>query len=217
LKKVVIKLNDFDANFSFDCDSFGSLVLKDSSTSLLDSKILRQDQITELIKLCKFNASDKWTLLYRGSRDGFGAEDFHLKCDNKSPTLTIIKAQESGYIFGGYTEAEWDSTYEYRVDPNTFLFSLTNKDAKPCKMNVTDPTRAIYGHVDFGPIFGGDEDGDNDDLFIGHNANTNEKSLSNLGGNFKHPEYSCSSEEAKSFLAGSECFRLNEIEVYIKS
>jgi DNA repair exonuclease SbcCD ATPase subunit len=157
-KKVVIKLNDFDANLSFNRDSFGSLALNESSILQFDSKILSQHQIIDLIKLCEFNSDDNWALLYRGSRDGFGAEDFHLKCDNKSPTLTIIKAQESGYIFGGYTEAAWDSTYKFQVDPNVFLFSLTNKDNKPCKMNVTDPTRAIYCDLVYGPIFcGGSE------------------------------------------------------------
>jgi hypothetical protein len=71
------------------------------------------------------------------TRDGFGAHHFHSKCDNKSPTLTIIKAQDSSFIFGSYTKAEWDSSGRFRVDPNAFLFSLTNKEAKPCKMNAS--------------------------------------------------------------------------------
>jgi hypothetical protein len=218
LKKVVFQENDFMANMSFNRNSLGSLVLSDSSTSLLDSKILMGDQVIDLIKLCKFNSSDKWTLLYRGSRDGFGTKDFHLKCDNKSPTLTIIKAQGSGFIFGGYTEAAWDSIGEFKLDPNAFLFSLTNKDNKPCKMNVIDPKRAIYASSKYGPIFGGIvECCDVDDLHIADNANSNENSFANLGNNFKHLEYECYSEEAESFLAGSEKFRLNEIEVYIKS
>jgi hypothetical protein len=217
LKKVVIKVNEFRADLSFDRESFGILVLNDSSTTLLDSKIIRQDQIIDLIKLCEFKACDTWTLLYSGSRDGFGAKDFHLKCDKKSPTLTIIKAQDSGFIFGGYTEAQWDSTIEFKIDPNAFLFSLTNKEAKPCKMNVIDPTRAIYCHFNYGLIFGGIvENFGSDDLHIADNANSNEESFSRLGKNFKHPEYKFSSAEAKSFLAGSEKFLLIEIEVYIK-
>ena len=84
-------------------------------------------------------------------------------------------------------------------------------------MNVIDPTRAIYACSNYGPIFGGDENFDSDDLQIADNANSNEKSYSNLGGNFKHPEYEFMTTEAQSFLAGSEKFRLNEIEVYIKS
>jgi hypothetical protein len=63
LKKVVLKSNDFKANMSFERDSFGILALNCSSISLLDSKILSQDQIFDLIELCEFNACDTWTLL----------------------------------------------------------------------------------------------------------------------------------------------------------
>ena len=31
-------------------------------------------------------------LIYRGSRDGFKAIDFHTKCDNQGPTISIIKS-----------------------------------------------------------------------------------------------------------------------------
>jgi hypothetical protein len=216
LKNVVIKLNDFEANLSFNRDSFGSLVLNGSSFLSFDSKILMRDQVVDLIKLCKFSTSNKWTLIYRGSRDGFGAKDFHLNCDRKLPTLTILKAQDSGFIFGGYTEAAWDSSDEYKTDPNAFLFSLTNKEEKPCKMNVIDPKTAIFCGSDLGPIFGSLSEYI-DDLHIVNNANTNEYSSSNLGGNYKHPEYEFDTIEAQSFLAGSGSFRLNEIEVYVKS
>ncbi len=32
-------------------------------------------------------------MIYRGSKDGFKAEDFHGKCDNKGATLIIIKSE----------------------------------------------------------------------------------------------------------------------------
>ena len=48
-------------------------------------------------------ASDN--LLYRASRDGWGASNFHSCCDNKGPTVTVVKS--GNYIFGGYTEHEW--------------------------------------------------------------------------------------------------------------
>ena len=47
-------------------------------------------------------------LIFRGSKDGFTAAAFHLKCDNKGPTFIIIKS-ESGKIFGGYTDIAWTS------------------------------------------------------------------------------------------------------------
>ena len=49
----------------------------------------------------------KWRLLFQASRDGFAAEAFHSKCDNKGLTVTIVKSGE--YIFGGFTEVSWTS------------------------------------------------------------------------------------------------------------
>ena len=48
----------------------------------------------------------EWRLLYRASRDGFAARPFHLRCDNKGPTVTIVKGSR-GNIFGGFTEKSW--------------------------------------------------------------------------------------------------------------
>jgi hypothetical protein len=83
-----------------------------------------------LINLCEFFQNDKLSLLYRGTRDGFGSNDFHSKCDGHSNAFTIFKAKESGFAFGGFTSVEWDSSSGHKSDPNAFLFSLTNKDNK---------------------------------------------------------------------------------------
>ena len=47
------------------------------------------------------------SLLFRASTDGNRPEDFHRCCDNKGPTLVVIKSGE--YIFGGYTSQSWES------------------------------------------------------------------------------------------------------------
>ena len=49
----------------------------------------------------------EWRLLFRASRDGFAALTFHFKCDNKGPTITVVKS--GGNIFGGFTENAWTS------------------------------------------------------------------------------------------------------------
>ena len=72
-------------------------------------------------------------------------------------------------------------------------------------------TMSIYCHELYGPTFG-----NGCDLFISDGANSNSKSCSNLGLNFKHPKYQFDSKEAKKFLAGSHHFNVNEIEVYSK-
>ena len=49
----------------------------------------------------------EWRLLFRASRDGFAASAFHSKCDNKGPTVTVVKSGAN--IFGGFTEKRWTS------------------------------------------------------------------------------------------------------------
>ena len=47
-----------------------------------------------------------WKLIYRASEHGYTAKSFHEYCDDKGPTLVIIKSSE-GWIFGGYTTQSW--------------------------------------------------------------------------------------------------------------
>jgi hypothetical protein len=213
--------NSFQPNLTFDKDSFGCLNLIDyygyNGGKILSTK---QEYLNDLIRLCEFPSdANIWYLLYRGSRDGFRAEDFHEKCDGESSTLTIIKAKSSDFIFGGYTDAEWESFGGDKSDPNAFIFSLINKDHKPCKMNVTDPNRAIYCSSRYGPIFGGSiirEDTTflNGDIRVANNGNVNMDNFSNLGNAYNHPSYLLESKEAASFLAGTLNFQIEEIEVY---
>ena len=46
-------------------------------------------------------------LLYRGSRDGFGVDNFHRLCDNKGNTLTVVKSTKDN-VFGGFTDIDFD-------------------------------------------------------------------------------------------------------------
>ena len=83
-----------------------------------DSVILSSDQRQTFLTWLKEsqaipNASDK--LLYRASRDGWAASNFHSCCDNKGPTLTMVKS--GNYIFGGYTEQHWDGKSYFKVLP----------------------------------------------------------------------------------------------------
>jgi hypothetical protein len=187
-----------------------------SSTDPFKSQILTGNQPNELIRLCEFSPNDKWSLLYRGTRDGFDGRDFHSRCNGKSNTLTIIKPKESSNIFGGFTAVSWESGRSpgiYKSDQNAFIFSLTNKDNRPVKMKI-DPKRhkyAIYCYPNDGPTFGGGHD-----IYIADNANTKMDNNSHLGFSYKHPQYAQGTNEAEKFLAGSHKFQLDEIEVYEK-
>src|ERR1700761_845598 len=89
-----------------------------------DSLIVDFEQRKQLQKWY-FEGKKEPVLLYRGSRDGFGASDFHKKCDEKGPTLVIVKTTK-GNIFGGMTFANWESITDgkHSGDENATIFSL---------------------------------------------------------------------------------------------
>jgi hypothetical protein len=180
-------------------------------------------QQKKLFSLCEFPIDQKWNLIYRASQDGYEAAKFHSKCDNKPNTLIIIKSTNDN-VFGGYTEQTWNDggchimnsprrNFDpniYKSDPNSFIFSLTNKLNKPIKIKWSK-NNGIYCNSNYGPVFGG-----GCDLYIADKSNINTRSSSNLGHSYIHPDYACESNEAKSFLAGSFNFQVSEIEVYIR-
>ena len=97
-------------NLMFTSKDFGELLFDEFKTIDLfetyqcaafpfESKILSFPQSIELLKLCEFPPYSKFTLLYRASRDGFAAEDFHSRCDRIIKTLTIIKVKDEEFTF----------------------------------------------------------------------------------------------------------------------
>jgi hypothetical protein len=115
----------------------------------------------------------KFKLICRSSQEGFNVNKFHEYCDNKGPTVVIIKVRNSGEIIGGYNPLDWRSikiitdkkskrvTSRPYVDhkcktSNSFifsLFSLTN-GAIPTLSRVTSKKEAIIWSENKGPCFG---------------------------------------------------------------
>ena len=90
-----------------------------------NSVILSSDQRQTLMNWLKetqtfVNTSDNFGLIYRASRNGWGAADFHSCCNYKGPTVTVIKSGK--YIFGGYTEQQWEHTGKPPPTPLFFSF-----------------------------------------------------------------------------------------------
>ena len=169
-------------------------------------------KLENLLKIKDLN-SKKWKRLYLASRDGFKASDFHSKCNYSENTLTLVKA-ESGNIFGGYASVNWSYySSNSKSDTNAFIFSLENKENKPLLFKLANNNGySIYCSSSCGPIFGSGRY----DLSIADCSNENEKSFSDLGNVYIHQEYLKGTEKAKTLLAGSHYFKVNEIEVYQK-
>ncbi|KAG0344356.1 hypothetical protein BG004_004535, partial [Podila humilis] len=101
----------------------------------------------------------KLTLQYRATRDGFDAGNFHMACDQRGPTLTVVRA-DNGAIFGGYNSSSWSShpSGVYSTSKVNFLFTLKSRE-HPTTENIKfdvkgDGNAAAYNKADFGPTFG---------------------------------------------------------------
>jgi hypothetical protein len=183
----------------------------------------------------------RFLLLWRGTRDGFRAKDFHDRCDGHANTLTLIQA-EGGAVFGGFTPLEWESRVRDRklqADNNTrkgdptgqsFVFTLENQQGVPPTKFALRPSRrenAIFCDAKFGPRFGGD-------ITIVDRCNENKESQAAAFGT----TYNCDAVAAKdgarrtmacgttdtnigssgapleTLLAGEEIFKVRDIEVF---
>ena len=106
-------LNDMDAiNCSDNTIRFkiSQCCLKNPSEFLPDTKLINKrydDKLREWL-----GSNYKWRLLYRASEHEYTAQSFHECCDNKGPTLVIIKSS-GGWIFGGYTTESWSGKCIY--------------------------------------------------------------------------------------------------------
>jgi hypothetical protein len=151
----------------------------------------------------------QFTLLWRGSRDGFRAGDFHSRCDGRANTLVVI-LDMNGNIFGGFTPVEWESPMEltYKADPSlkSFLFTLKNPHNFPARrfaLKVEKKDKAIYCWSGIGPVFG-------TDIAVRENCNAHTYSHTGLGDSYTND----TGLVGKTFFTGSQKFQVKEIEVF---
>jgi len=94
--------------------------LEDKSPGLLGSSLIVENETHQSALKSWLPPNATCSLLYRASTDGYTPVDFHRCCDNKGPTLVLIKSGE--YIFGGYTSKSWESPGSMQLIHN--LYSL---------------------------------------------------------------------------------------------
>jgi len=163
--------------------------------------------------LCDFLLEDdirgELKLLYRGSRDGFGASDFHAKCDNKGATVTVIK-DVGGYLFGGFVDKPWNSDSRTTSSEKAFLFSMhcfSGLEPTKFRLKTKDDANAMTNEPSYGPTFGG-----NHDIHVANQANANSQSYTHLGETFECPEVP--EQTNATILTGNYHFRIAEVEVF---
>ena len=174
-----------------------------STSNIIKKEYIFKDFIVILPKI------KSGILLYSTLTDQINTITFHKKCDNKGPTLTIVKTID-GHIFGGYNPRSWVSESMYNECDDSFIFSLSDgKTINPikCPLKEYKKTMAIYQNEELNsPGWGEVSEAD---LFISYK--NLENSYSNLGRCYKAPK----NVEPNCFLAGKPThWEIDLVEVY---
>ena len=179
----------------------------------IDSAILSAEanRVVFENKLSEWCGTENFELLYRGTRNGFGASNFHRLCDNKGKTLVLIK-NTSGHVFGGFASVPWKSTDTWKQAPGSFLFTLTNMHGiQPTKFPLRDfsdncAVRHYGSDSNWVLAFG------YYDIDIYSDNNTN----SSPGANFPH-SYNDTTGKGSSIFSSNlstDTFQVSEMEVF---
>jgi hypothetical protein len=150
-------------------------------------------------------------LVYRASRDGDDASEFHKRCDEIGPNVTLVKT-EKNKRFGGFTFCNWGIPQKYlekmksnagilKQDQCSFCFSLDLK-----KMYYHDDRQgkedAIFCSNKFGPTFCSNIFAINNNMLA-------------KGGYCTRKKTSCFTGQSKDYeISGEKSFNIKELEVY---
>jgi hypothetical protein len=126
------------------------------SSPILSSK---RDLLTSLLEgtfLEKNIETGGVNCVYKASKDGWSAVDFHRCVDGKGSALAVALTR-SGVLFGGFNPSGWSGTDDYYLSNNAFLWyaqsSLGAEKAVKCPI-YQGGNAAVYDYATGGPCFG---------------------------------------------------------------
>ena len=204
--------------------SNSKIINKEDDADFIYKKIKQMDkQITDMTnkKNKNFKAKENdflFKLVYRGTRDGDTAKEFHKRCDKIGQNITLVKTDKDK-IFGGFTKCNWEIPEKYlkemedddaengiqKKDEYSFCFALgaEKKIYEHCKEEGEGEEReAIFCSPKFGPTFCSN-------IFAIYN-----KFLKN-GGYSTKKDNSCFEGQDEDYeLTGEKDFYIKELEVY---
>ena len=132
-------------------------VIKELGNKNINSRIIGDNElylIEDDIQKLYNKKIIKYELIFRASRDGYKAKDFHNKCDGINNTITFIKSKD-GKRFGGFMDFPLNKDNYYNNKVNSFVFDLNELE-----IYYNKEDNQIYNNnydYNYGPIFEGNK------------------------------------------------------------
>ena len=130
-------------------------LFKDKSSWVDAKKLLLTSKACESIfEYARINGDTEvkeLTHIFRATRDGWGADDFHRLCDDRGATLCLLQTEQD-FMSAGFTSKAWASPEKDTnvKDASACVFALTDKIQV---FKTKNPERAVYHSRYWGPIW----------------------------------------------------------------
>ena len=118
---------------------------------IVGSQVLSRDENAQLSQLLP---NRYFELCYSGALHGWSSSTFHSRCNNKGPTVTVIRRSDNGRVFGGYASRSWVSSNGYAYDYDAFLWTFNGAVVERTEDRFRYPQYAVYDHNSYCPTFG---------------------------------------------------------------
>jgi len=198
-----IRLCSFYNNIISEWTQIYKIKTKEFSSVILNNNEKKKEYIN---KILEWSGNKSMELIYRGTRDGMTAYNFHNKCDNKGKTICLF-LNDKDNIFGGYSSIPWTNNGGDKTSNDCFLFTLSNiYNTEPTKFPYVQE-RSVFHNSNYGPAFGAGSD-----LFLYNNFTSDNTNGSGFPYSFQD-----TLGKGKSIFTGdfnNKYFKLKEIEVF---
>lgn len=126
----------------------------------VDAPIMQPNSSNNVFPLIRSKGWLNWSgtpqLLYKATRDGWDANAFHNRANNRGATITIATTTD-GRIVGAFNPQSFQSTNHYQNSAAAFLFD-NNDRYTTNNGSVFSSVHAVYDGSSYGPTFGGGHD-----------------------------------------------------------
>lgn len=154
--------------------------------------------------------------IYKASRDGWSAVDFHENVDSRGSAL-VVCLSKSGKKFGGYCPTGWMSSDDYVSSNAAFLWFQRGNEAIKCPV-LQGGNAALFDYASAGPVFGAADlkIGESKAAIMGGFAGPDMEDRSSSAGNLKQGSSSVGGayDDVQNGWPVRGKFQLVELEVY---
>lgn len=116
------------------------------------ARLVTGQELTQLLQGTNLQGRSDIACLYKASRDGWSATDFHESVDNLGSALVVARSL-TGSVFGGYNPAGWRSTDDYVTSTAAFLWSRQGNALRKFPI-LPGGNAAVFDYATSGPNFG---------------------------------------------------------------